>query len=435
MISVPTLVSNYIQFNIWGIAMNTILTRRYSRLKTFLLLQLIIPVMIFLPYALPYLSIWRALVGVITWAAPLVLYSDKKSKKLLVFALYTVTTMLVELWVAVLLPTEVIAAGISAQPIRLQCGIYAVYDASAALLLAIGTLFLKRFDIRNESNLSLRHWLGFSLFPISQYILLCGWFSELALEDFSLSNLVFMIIAEIICIGSDAVLYTSMVSIARRSRLAAENELLKKQIDAQKAHYAALTDQYEAIRRMRHDIANHMYTINLLLKEGRAEEAAAYAKELNEKTEFQPTIGQCRNPIMDAFLYSRSKELEAQGVSVDINVDVPRIPKVSNMHMISALGNMLDNAAEAALKCEKPWIKLSAYSSKGYLIIEVTNPTLPNETKPRRIPELPRGVGSHILTEIAETYEGQYTCSEEGGIFRATLTMKEDTGDAPHSNM
>ena len=104
----------------------------------------------------------------------------------------------------------------------------------------------------------MRHWLGFSLFPISQYVLLCGWFSELALEDFSLSKLIFMVIAELICMVSDAVLYMSMVSIARRSRLAAENELLKKQIDAQKAHYAALTDQYEDIRRMRHDIANHM---------------------------------------------------------------------------------------------------------------------------------------------------------------------------------
>lgn len=435
MISLPTIISNYIQFNFWGIAMNILLTRRYSRLKTFLLLQLIILGMIFFPYILPYLSTWRAMIGLITWAAPLVLYSDKIRKKLVVFALCTVTTMFVELWVAVLLPPEVVAAGVSAQTTELQFGIYAVYDASTALLLAVGTLFLKRFDLKNEQYLTLRHWLGFSLFPISQYVLLCGWFSELALEDFSLSKLIFMVIAELICMVSDAVLYMSMVSIARRSRLAAENELLKKQIDAQKAHYAALTDQYEDIRRMRHDIANHMYTINLLLKDGRTEEAAAYAKELNEKTEFQPMLGQCRNPITDAFLYSRSKELEAQGVDVNMNVNVPRIPKVSNIHMVSALGNLLDNAAEAALKCEKPWIKLNAYSSKGYLIIEVTNPTLPNASKPRRIPELPRGVGSHILTEIAEAYEGQYTCCEENGIFHATLTLKEDNCDASHSDM
>ena len=43
-------------------------------------------------------------------------------------------------------------------------------------------------------------------------------------------------------------------------------------------------------------------------------------------------LGQCRNPITDAFLYSRSKELEAQGVDVNMNVNVPRIPKVSNIY-------------------------------------------------------------------------------------------------------
>lgn len=122
-------------------------------------------------------------------------------------------------------------------------------------------------------------------------------------------------------------------------------------------------------------------------------------------------------------------------MDVNMNVNVPRIPKVSNIYMVSALGNLLDNAAEAALKCEKPWIKLNAYSSKGYLIIEVTNPTLPNASKPRRIPELPRGVGSHILTEIVEAYEGQYTCCEENGVFHATLTLKEDNCDASHSDM
>lgn len=434
-VSVPTLVSNFIQFNFWGIAMNFLLTRRYGKLKTFLLMQLIIVIIIMAPRFLPYLSIWRALFGLVTWALPLVLYADRRRKKLIVFAMCCLSTMLVEMWVSLLLPADIIAAGISAQPTEYQCGVYALYDASTATLLALGTLFLKRFDAKYENNLSLRDWLGFGLFPLSQYALLCGWFSELALEDFSYSKLVFMLIAEIICIGSDVLLYFSMTSIANRSRLAAENMLLKKQVDAQKAHYAALTEQFEDIRRMRHDISNHIYTINLLLKEGRTDEAAAYAAELDKDATYYPKIGQCRNPVTDAFLYSRSKELEGQGVDVDMQINVPRIPQVSNMHMVSALGNLLDNAAEAALKCSKPWIKLNAYSAKGYLIVEVSNPVPPAMEKKRRIPELPRGVGTHILNEIAEIYSGQYTCSEQNGVFLATLTLREENENAASSDM
>lgn len=433
--SVPTIISNFILYNAWGISMNCLLTRRFSKLKTFLLLQPIIVVIMYAPLCLPYLSILRALLGLVTWYVPFLLYSDRIRKKFLVFAMCTLSTMLVELWVSVLLPKDVIAAGISAQPILQQFGIYAVFDASCALLLMMGTMAIKRFENKYEDSFPLRHWLGFALFPLSQYALLCGWFATSAHEAFSYGKVLYMLTVELICIGADVLLYYSMVSISRRSRLAAENELLIKQIDAQKAHYAALTDQFEDIRRMRHDIANHIYTINLLLREGRSDEAAAYAAELDKETTYYPKIGQCRNPVTDAFLYSRSKELEGKGVAVDMQINVPRIPQVSNLHMVSALGNLLDNAAEAALRCEKPWIKLNAYSAKGYLIIEVSNPVPPVQEKKRRIPELPRGVGSHILSEIAETYAGEYVCSEQDGVFLATLTLREENENAAGSDM
>lgn len=115
-VSIPTLVSNFIQFNLWGIAMNFLLTRRFGKFKTFLLLQPIILVIVFAPLFLPYLSVWRAIFGLFTWALPLLLYSDRLSKKLVVFVICTLTTMLVEMWISVVLPPDVIAAGISAQP-------------------------------------------------------------------------------------------------------------------------------------------------------------------------------------------------------------------------------------------------------------------------------------------------------------------------------
>ena len=425
MISLPTIISNYIQFNFWGIAMNILLTRRYSRLKTFLLFQLIILGMIFFPYILPYLSIWRAMIGLITWAAPLVLYSDKIRKKLVVFALCTVTTMFVELWVAVLLPPEVVAAGVSAQTTELQCGIYAVYDASTALLLAVGTLFLKRFDLKNEQYLTLRHWLGFSLFPISQYVLLCGWFSELALEDFSLSKLIFMVIAELICMVSDAVLYMSMVSIARRSRLAAENELLKKQIDAQKAHYAALTDQYEDIRRMRHDIAKNLYTMQALLHAERYQDAAAYLSEVSAQTQVQERLGVCENPIVDAYIFSRSQELEKQGYRVQLRVRLPEAIGISNSDLIIAFANLLVNAADACHACEDKTISLTAAVNKGFLTIETENACRTQlQTKKRRIPELERGIGFSIFQELARKYDGSFSYHTENGRFTASLILK-----------
>ena len=70
--------------------------------------------------------------------------------------------------------------------------------------------------------------------------------------------------------------------MAQRSELKARNDLLARQIDRQNEHYAALTAQYENLRRIRHDISSHLYTMQLLLQEGQYDEAAAYSAEVTE---------------------------------------------------------------------------------------------------------------------------------------------------------
>ena len=70
----------------------------------------------------------------------------------------------------------------------------------------------------------------------------------------------------LVCIAADAFLYLAVRGMAQRSALKAKNDLLSAQIDRQKEHYAALTAQYANIRRMRHDIAKHLDTMQALLR-------------------------------------------------------------------------------------------------------------------------------------------------------------------------
>ena len=70
------------------------------------------------------------------------------------------------------------------------------------------------------------------------------------------------------------------------------------------------------------------------------------------------------------------------------------------------------------------------------LVIETENPAPPEEPrKRRRIPELERGVGTHILRELAEKYDGSLTQETENGRFLATLTLtlKGETQVCPAS--
>ena len=122
---------------------------------------------------------------------------------------------------------------------------------------------------------------------------------------------------------------------------------MARQIDLQKEHYSAITAQYENIRRIRHDISSHLYTMEALLKEGQYTEVAAYSAEVSEVCRYKSNLGRYENPIVDAFLFFRTEELKTQGYEIQTQVRVPARTGIPDADMVVAFGNLLDNAAEA----------------------------------------------------------------------------------------
>ena len=67
------------------------------------------------------------------------------------------------------------------------------------------------------------------------------------------------------------------------ARLKAENDLLGKQIEAQQEYYKTLSANYADMAAMRHDIANHIFTIRAPLLDGKSGKAMQYAAKLEKK--------------------------------------------------------------------------------------------------------------------------------------------------------
>ena len=86
---------------------------------------------------------------------------------------------------------------------------------------------------------------------------------------------------------------------------------------------------------------------------------------------------------------------------------------------------MYKRQAEACRDAGEKRLSLSARMDRGFLCIEVHNPAPAAPARhSRRIPELERGIGSHILRALAETYEGSYALTPSGGECTASLLLK-----------
>ena len=406
--------------SMWFGVLSFTLTKRFSRRLTFFLQCLWFPLYFFGCRALPFMSEIRVLFSITIFiAAALIFYKDHWTKVFFSAAMVYLTIITNEIIGAGLYyPEEALMGNSLSMRTPDYLSFMSISLATAAVLYFLLYLFLNRQKYR----LSATDWGLFALFPVSQYALMYGWFNSIRQTD-SESRPLFLVVVVCACIASDIGLFAAVMRIAQRAQLAAENSMLAAQVDSQGKHYQDLTAQYESIRRMRHDIANHLNAMESLMASGRDSEAQEYLQELNS-TPIDSTLGMCEHPVVDAFLHNKFSAAASSGVEIDAVIDLPANVPVSNLDLIRIFGNMLDNALDSCCRSTSPRICLNCSRTHGCLVIS-TSVSLPNEdgAKGRNIPGPDSEIGRRALADIAAKYGGSFSFSENGGLLSAELIL------------
>ena len=415
-------VSSILLFFMWFFSANLILTRRYSVSRT-----IAVVIISVIPYTivsfLQLLAIPRILFGSLAVIIPMMLlFQDKWVQKLFVVFILLSSTVISELLLLVVLPMD---EYIQSNDLSLIILAYLLYLFTNGILQAIIVVVSRSIQQKYSGELNSGLFFLFLLFPISQYVAYAGWFTPMK-DDLVTQRPYFMMAALILGVVADVLLAFSVRATARSAVLETRNEILEQQVKAEQEHYSALTANYEDVRHMRHDIDNHLYTIKSLLDDGKTEDAAKYAEQLYQSDVFRArSLPGCENTVAASFLLHKQGELTKHGIRLESNISFPKRIGIPDLDIICALGNLLDNAAEACMALSDPVITLTVQWKSPYLQLNVSNPApVQQQTKKRRIPELERGVGSEILYQLAERYDGHYESVQAEGVSHTTLFLK-----------
>ena len=411
---------------IWFIVLNRTHNHRYSKKISYLILYCWYFGYMIVNPLLPFMSLIRMLLfAVILFFVCRFCYTDSWWKILFSVAMIFMVLITNEIiGVGLYFPQEALTGNQESMSIPAYIQFWSTYLATGAVLYLLLYLFLNR----QRFQLHTSDWGLFALFPVSQYVLMYGWMDVLRLANSKSRNLFFLLVLGA-CIAADIGLYTAVIRISQRARLAAENSILSAQVDSQEKHYQALTAQYENIRRMRHDISNHLSAMESMLSSGHSSEAQEYLRELNS-VPFDSTLGMCEHPVADAFLHTKINAAREMGIAVKAKIGLPAGIHVSNVDLIRIFGNLIDNAVEACAGLDKPWLSINCTYSQGCLVINTSNPEPPSTKKKRRIPELERGIGQAVLSDIAEKYNGSLKFGSDNGIFSTQLILSPDKTQA-----
>lgn len=220
---------------------------------------------------------------------------------------------------------------------------------------------------------------------------------------------------------------TAAMSERLESRLLLEqNKYYDKQLEIMKA-------SLENTKAIRHDLKNHMFSINSLVQNSDKEQTLQYISQIMKDFGADQNYASSGNMIIDSIVNFKFQEAELRGVKTKLDLNIPKNLKIPSFDLTIILGNLLDNAIEAATKVkENPYINLIIKYDKGRLLIQMDNPYT-GEVKEENGKFITtkedkdnHGIGLKNIDKIVPRYNGTMSVDHSGNVFSVTVLMYVD---------
>ena len=208
-------------------------------------------------------------------------------------------------------------------------------------------------------------------------------------------------------------------------------ELKTQQAQLLERDYTALNHAYAANARLFHDFHNHIGALRRLLSHKKLEEALQYLDELQAPGQESSAVW-TGDETADYLINSKARAAEASDIQYQTQVEFPRRTNLHSADLCAILGNLLDNALEAAQQVpekDRRFIRLTIRRINQMLVIKVENSFGPSPVqkdgalKSTKQESGLHGWGLKSALTAAQKYDGTVQTSYQEGTFRAVATL------------
>lgn len=133
--------------------------------------------------------------------------------------------------------------------------------------------------------------------------------------------------------------------LARQQKLEQQNAFA----DINNSYYEAMEQHYFEIRRLKHDMANHLQVLSALP----LNEQQTYLDSLSQNTALTQSLHYCGDATVNAILTVKENQMNRYGIRFVCSVDIPKELPFDRTDLCALFANALDNAMEACRRFEK----------------------------------------------------------------------------------
>ena len=231
------------------------------------------------------------------------------------------------------------------------------------------------------------------------------------------------------------ILMVGVLVFHMRKQYDMEKELLRLQTEKRELlerDYQSLNQSYELNARLFHDLHHHIGVLQRLLSRGKDREALDYLEELQDPIRDMAEQTWTGDQAVDYLINSRAAMAAEKEICFHAEAEFPRHTNLKSADLTAVLGNLLDNALEAAEQVREPenrFVSLAIRRVNQMLVIRVENGFSGELRKEKGTLKTTKsggglhGWGLKSAQAAAEKYDGTVQVLEKDGIFRATATL------------
>ena len=287
------------------------------------------------------------------------------------------------------------------------------------------TYLISRYKVVSKKNYTIprSYYLGILIILFGTLYLFTNSLSNDNLTIYSITVSGFALIAvNITLMLIDEKIYESLLIFSEQKILEQQNEAFRGQ-----AHISSEANR--AIRALKHDIKDHLITLNELYKNDKKVEFEKYIStiygELNSKN-----ISNSNNFIFDSILNLKLKKIIDKDVDLKLDINIPPAVNILEYDVTVVLGNLLDNAITATLESKEKKLVISISESMGNSIVILIDNTYnlikskgENKFETTKKNKKEHGLGLYNVEKVINKYDGELMISHTEDTFSVAAIL------------
>ena len=309
---------------------------------------------------------------------------------------------------------------------------FSVYRVALTLLAQVLLLWFTSIALRwkVKANLTWSDCIPLFFIPFFSIIAM---YLQWTLAYRNADNVKIVVFITILFACVELLVYAFFRQISKDNQVKQEYQLLKFQYDCVQNTSHETKHLYEEIQSMRHDLKNHLSCIEQLAVMHKEDEIQTYVQGLlQEQKRKDSLLIFTNNHVLDAILNTKIAMAIENEIHCTVFITCSALP-ISQNDLCVLLGNLMDNAIEAAVHSKEKTIQVRIARQQDYVYIGIQNSIAESilsknaALQTSKTDKKKHGFGIRNIKKIVERYCGEITFSEADDNFVCDVLLPVHT--------